>query len=294
MYNLLKIGSGNPDAWEQNQGWWYNVSLLRSRMFEHTSDVVKQKFGSTSAPDFDALMKLPCLFTYEGWNVIGSIGKISDIRAEQRQFEIMYTLPDIYPKLVMKEERVFESLGMGAHGSGERHRNHWAVKDVDLFEVATRILYEPGTAQVVLSEGNMNQVWGDGYKGKQLVFLSYRAAYKSKVSEVRVQLEAQGFRCFLAHEDVTPSMLWQKEILKALDTMHIFIGFVTGDFHKGGWPDQEIGYAYQRKVPRVFIKLEGEDPIGMVGGEQALATDWDNAGHEIIAHLKQASIPLPG
>ena len=108
---------------------------------------------------------------------------------------------------------------------------------------------------------------------------------------VREQLEEQGLRGFVAHEDIAPSTIWQNEILNALDTMDISIGFVTDDFHGGGWPDQEVGYAYQKRgVTRVFVKLGGSDPIGMVGREQALRTDWDRAGHDIIAHLKQAGV----
>ena len=133
----------------------------------------------------------------------------------------------------------------------------------------------------------MNRVWGDGYRGNPLVFLSHRAAYKRQVSVVKEQLEDQGFRCFLAHEDVAPTTIWQNEIVNALSTMDIFVGFVTDDFHRGGWPDQEVGYAYQRGVLRVFVKLGDADPIGMVGREQALRTDWDRTGHAIIEHLKQ-------
>ena len=169
-----------------------------------------------------------------------------------------------------------------------RRRTHWAVKNVDLFEVTTRLLYETGDVPVALSEEDMNRVWGDGYKRRVLVFLSHRAAYRCQVSLVRERLEDQGLRCFVAHEDIASSTIWQNEILNALDTMDIFIGFVTDDFHAGGWPDQEIGYAYQRGVPGVFVKLGSGDPTGMVGREQALRTDWESAGQDVILHLKQA------
>ena len=288
MYNLLKVSSQSQDEWEQNQGRLYDVSFLSGRVFGHTDEAVKRQFTGVDGTDFDALMKFPCLFTYEGRDVAGSIGRISEVRSGSGRFEIIYTLPNIYPKIVMNEERVFEALGMGTNRSFERGRTHWAVKDVDLFEVTTRLLYKADYAPVVLSAEDMNRVWGDAYKGRKLVFLSHRAGYRRQVSAVREQLENQGLCCFLAHEDVTPSMIWQNEILNALNTMDIFIGFVTEDFHGGGWPDQEVGYAYQRGVPRVFVKVEGVDPIGMVGREQALSTGWDSAGNDIIAHLKQA------
>ena len=288
MYNLLKRPAQSQDEWEQNQGSLYDVSFLIGRVFEHTDDAIKGQFTGTDGTDFDALMKLPCLFTCEGLDVTGSIGRISEVRSDNRRFEIIYTLPNIYPKIVINEERVFEALGMGTNRSLERNKNHWAVKNVDLFEVATRLLYKAANVPVILSEEDMKRVWGDGYRRKALVFLSHRAGYRRQVSVVRDQLEDQGLRCFVAHEDIAPSTIWQNEILNALDTMGIFIGFVTDDFHGGGWPDQEVGYAYQRGVPRVFVKVEGVDPIGMVGREQALSTDWDNASHDIIAHLKQA------
>ena len=290
MYNLLKVSSQGHDEWEQNQGSLYDVSFLIGRVFEHTAEAVKQQFTGGDGPDFDALMKLPCLFTYEGGAVVGSIGRIVEVRADNRTFEIMYALPNIYPKIVMNEERVFEALGMGTNRSFERHRTHWAVKDIDLFEVTTRLLHETGNAPVVLTEEEMNRVWGEGRQRKKLVFLSHRAAYRRQVAQVREQLESQGLRCFVAHEDVNPSKIWQNEILNALNTMDVFVGFVTDDFHGGGWPDQEVGYACQRGVPRVFVKVEGADPVGMVAREQALRTGWDSAGQEIIAHLKREGI----
>ena len=289
MYNLLKWGNIDFDLWERNQGALFDVSFLRDRMFEHTDKAIKERFTSNDDPDFDALMKHPCLFTYEGIDVTGSIGRITDVGSRQRMLEIVYTLPGYYPQIAIKDEMTFKALGMGPNESWERGRSHWAVKDVDLFEVATRILHKAGSAPIALSQGDMNRVWGSDHRRKQLVFLSHRAAHQSEVSIVRDYLENEGFCCFLAHKDITPSLQWQGEILKALDTMQFFVGFLTNDFHTGGWPDQEIGYAYQRNVPRVFVKVDGVDPMGMVGAEQALTTTWHQSGADIAAHLKQIS-----
>ena len=290
MYNLLKVSSQSQDEWEQNQGHLYDVSFLSGRVFEYTDKAIEHQFTGSDGPDFDALRKLPCLFTYEGFDVVGSIGRISEVRSVNRRFEITYSLPTIYPEVRLNGERVFEALGMGTNRCFERGRTHWAVKDVDLFEVITRMLHAAGNIPVVLSEDDMNRVWGDGHKRKQLVFLSHRAGYRSQVAQVRDQLEVQGLSCFLAHEDIIPSTIWQNEILNALNTMDVFIGFVTDDFHGSGWPDQEVGYAYQRGVPRVFVKLEGDDPVGMVAREQALTTSWEHTGQEIIAYLKLTGV----
>ena len=287
MYNLLMKSSQDYNEWEENQGRLYDVSRLVERFFEYTADSIAERITVNGGPDFDALTGLPCLFTYEGFDAMGSIGRISEARSEGRKCHITYTLPNVYPPIPINADSVYEAFGIEM---GERHRTHWAVKDLDLFEVTTRLLHKAGNAPAVLSAAEMSRVWGEGYRRKKLVFLSHRAAYRRHVAQVREQLEKQGLSCFVAHEDVTPSRIWQNEILNALNTMDVFIGFVTDDFHGGGWPDQEVGYAYQRGVPRVFVKLEGADPVGMVAREQALMTNWERAGQEIIAHLKQARI----
>ena len=282
MYNFLR----GPYEWQENQGRLYDVSLLTDRIFEHTEDDIKEKFTSPDGPNFDALKRLPCLFTYEGFDVEGYIGRISEVRVARRKSEIIYNLPNIYPKIRINEDTGFERLGIGGARSFELGRTHWAVKDIDLFEVTTRLLHDEGESRIVLSDGEMNRVWGNNYKRKKLVFLSYCAEHSRQVSQVKTKLEQHGLRCFLAHQDITPSTIWQNEIVNALNTMHIFIGFVTDDFHGGGWTDQEIGYAHQRGVFRVFVKLGDADPQGIVASEQALRTGWDNAADAIVAHLQ--------
>ena len=290
MYNLLIKASSDYNEWEENQGRLYDVRFLVGRIFEYTTEAIKERYTANGGPDFDALLQLPCLFTYEGFDVVGSIGRISEVRSDRGQCQIIYTLPSIYPRIPIDEDSVFDALGIATGSSFERTRTHWAVKDVDLFEVTTRLLHQVGNIPIMLTTEEMNRVWGEGHKGKKLVFLSHRAAYRRQVAQVREQLESQDLRCFVAHEDVTPSTIWQDEILNALNTMDVFVGFITDDFHGGGWPDQEVGYACQRGVSRVFVKVEGTDPIGMVAREQALRTSWESAGQEIIAHLKREGV----
>ena len=112
MYNLLMARFHNE--WEQNQDRWHDVRFLKGRVFEQTDDAVEEQFTGSDGPDFDALIKLPCLFTYEGEDVVGVIGRINKVKRDNWRFEIDYTLPNTYPKIVMNEKRVFEALGMGA------------------------------------------------------------------------------------------------------------------------------------------------------------------------------------
>ena len=69
--------------------------------------------------------------------------------------------------------------------------------------------------------------------------------------------------------------------------MDIFIGIVTDNFHEGSWTDQEVGYAYKRKVPRILVKLENLSPRGFVSSEQALTANWNNIHNKIIEQIKK-------
>lgn len=288
MYNLLMTFHDDHDLWEANQGRGFAVRFLRGRMLEYTDDAIKQRFAPDGRPDFEALMQLPCLFTYEGTDVIGTIGYITEVRDDNGPFTITYNLPSVYPNILINNETSFTTLGIGPRSSGEMSRTHWAVKNVDLFEATTRLAHNISGAPVILSDAQMRNVWGDDYRRKYLVCLSHNAQHSDLVARVKTQLDTQGICCFLAHEDIAPSTIWQDEIINALNTMDIFIGFVTNDFHSGSWTNQEIGYAVQRDVFRVFVKFGREDPQGMVAREQALNTDWDDAADAIIAHLHKA------
>ena len=145
MYNLLMQGDAGHNEWEENQSRRYNITHIteHGRMFEHTTDAIKQQFtGNNGLPDFEVLKTLPCVFTYEGHDTVGSIGWISQIWVAGSEHHISYTLPSVYPKILINEPSVFEALGMRRGGAIEQNRIHWAVKDVDLFEVVTRLLYK--------------------------------------------------------------------------------------------------------------------------------------------------------
>lgn len=139
----------------------------------------------------------------------------------------------------------------------------------------------------VLKSSEMKRIWGENYEGKKLIFFSHKANYKKQISNAKKELEKERFSCFIAHEDIEPTLDWKNEIIKALNTMHIFVGVVTDDFHKGSWTDQEIGYACSRGVPKVFVKIGSDDPKGFVASEQALTANWNNLHIRLIEHLER-------
>lgn len=107
--------------------------------------------------------------------------------------------------------------------------------------------------------------WEDG---KLCVFISHLAKEKVYASKLQHELNAYGFSCFIAHEDITPDSEWQKEIEKALRTCDALVALLHHDFNKSSWTDQEVGYVLGRGAPVFSVRL-GMDPYGLFGKKQA-------------------------
>ena len=238
-------------------------------------------------PNLTELKDLPCLFAYEQFDGNGSVGHLTSIRIQNEKIKIEYQLDQNFLKIPMGSEEIFRSFGCERW---ESSRTHWAVKDVDLFKTIFQLFSKKHYHEhrdYFLDTADMKRIWGDDYHGKTLVFLSHKATYKENVGQLGAALESDGIKSFIAHEDIFPSLEWQYEIIKALNTMDFFVALITDDFHTESWTDQEIGYALRRGVNYLCIKLESENPRGFLGARQALVIDWPNAPQRIIEHLQR-------
>jgi hypothetical protein len=69
---------------------------------------------------------------------------------------------------------------------------------------------------------------------------------------------------FIAHEDLIPSLEWEKEIHKFLRTADLFVAVMTKRFRESLWTDQEAGIAYERDM-EFFPIVVDMVPYGFVG-----------------------------
>ncbi len=74
---------------------------------------------------------------------------------------------------------------------------------------------------------------------------------------------------FVAHEDIAPTTDWLNEIRKALNTCHAFTALICEEFPKSRYCDQEVGFAMQRGILVMPIRLEG-DPYGFMAPLQGV------------------------
>lgn len=291
MYNLLIMMDDEKKYWIENNKY----EITRDRLFGCTDKIVKEKY----IDNLDTLKEFPCLFVYEiplktikegQGETKGYIGYIQKLTYSQKKIFIKYHLDFTYPEIHISQKDIsgLSSLGItDPIDSWELNRTYWAVKNKNLFEFIAKSFLKKLNIDSTPTSSEMKRIWGEDYVNKTLCFLSHKTGYKKQVSQIKEKLKIENINCFVAHQDIKPSLKWQKEIIKALDTMHIFIGIVTDDFHEGSWTDQEIGYAYKRKVPRILVKLDHLPPQGFVSSEQALTANWDNIYEKIVDQINK-------
>jgi hypothetical protein len=125
-----------------------------------------------------------------------------------------------------------------------------------------------------------NRIWGE--KDNFRIFVSHVSKFKVEAAELKARLQLFGASCFVAHQDIEPEAEWQNEIEIALASMHGFVVLLSDGFHESNWTDQEVGFAFARRVPKVAVRL-GTDPYGFIGKFQALAgSPWKDCPLNIV------------
>lgn len=127
--------------------------------------------------------------------------------------------------------------------------------------------------------------WEDG---ELRVFVSHLTSSKTKAASLQTALGRYGMSCFVAHNDIHPTLEWQLEIENALSTCELLVALIHPDFVSSQWCDQEVGYALGRGLP-VFAVSCGADPHGFVSRFQAFA-GIGKKSPEIAKELFEAAI----
>jgi TIR domain len=153
-----------------------------------------------------------------------------------------------------------------------------------LLKIAEELDINVPHAKAVSSVAPRN--WKDSNQFR--LFISHISKDKDKATRLKECLSPYAISGFVAHEDIHPTLEWQKEIERALHVMDAFIAIHTLGFSKSFWTQQEIGFAVGRGVKIISFKM-GEDPTGFISQHQALARrarSAEDIAKEIDAILK--------
>ena len=284
QYNLIIYYSSEAKEWEVNPLGSIHYTYDASRIPTDTSN------GAILSSDkLNDLKDLPCLFGYEDFGGCGRLGEITKIRKKEDRYsykchslEIEYKIDKTIAPIPLR--RYYEELGLGKR---DIIKSRWTVRTGDLYKAVIHELSKQRKEDFLRNE-EMIDIWGKDYNGKCLVFLSHRDNFKREVSKIKEGLEKGGdVKCFLAHDDINPGSDWEKEIMKAMNTAHLFVAVITKDFHEGIWTNQEVGYALRKDIPILPWKIGGDDPKGFLASVQALKGKWEDASSEILNEIKK-------
>lgn len=129
MFNLLMF---NAD-WASGR-----VSVPMGRLFEYTDQHLIEAFRVDGAPLVDKLAALPCLFCEEGMGEeIAHVGQINRIRVAGGDLALEISFDNEIPPL--RNELIYNHRAqLDMPRDFEFSRNHWAIKEVDLYRFLLR------------------------------------------------------------------------------------------------------------------------------------------------------------
>jgi hypothetical protein len=104
-------------------------------------------------------------------------------------------------------------------------------------------------------------------EGSLRLFLSHASEFKVEASSLAENLSSYGVSAFVAHEQIEPTKEWEDEIRLGLTTCDAFACLLTQEFKSSDWTDQEVGFAINRRVLVIPIRL-GLDPYGFMARYQ--------------------------
>lgn len=126
MYNLIMRAG---DDWAKGV-----VMMPRDRFLQYTDKDLSERFGGPSRETIDELVRLPALFTSEmPTETLARIGWIRKVKDQESMLRIEFTPAETILQLDPAQvDALMLELDIR---KVERSTTHWAVKDVDLFEV---------------------------------------------------------------------------------------------------------------------------------------------------------------
>lgn len=135
------------------------------------------------------------------------------------------------------------------------------------WRAATGALLPRDSAGAVLSVRTDPELWAAGHFR---LFVSHVSTSKADANNLKKEFAWYGVSAFVAHEDIQPTAVWQREIERALATMNAMLAMATPGFRDSHWCQQEAGWALGRGVPIIGLR-SGEDPPGFIAANQALS-----------------------
>jgi len=114
---------------------------------------------------------------------------------------------------------------------------------------------------VITPEGYERWLFPEGHINPKSVFVSYAIKDKKLAGNLKVELEKNGLKVFLAHEDIEPTEKWRDRIISDLKSSRTFIALRTKNYCGRPYTEQECGFALalNKRILTIFIGTSTDD-----------------------------------
>jgi len=204
--------------WDQGQ-----ASMLLSRVFEYTEASLADHFSAGGQPDFDRLTRLPCLFMPEGTgDEVCRVGSINHARVVGKEVVFEYTLdPDVPP---LQNKIVYANrLAVDMPEDFEFSRNHWAVKDVDLYRFLLRNVRPRRQRPTVFRIEEHEQI----EPALVSVMMPFDAGFTPVYESIQEAVAAAGLRARRA-DDIWENPAIIQDVVSLIDRSRVIVCDCTG------------------------------------------------------------------
>lgn len=270
MFNLIVRG-----PWVVGRG-----SFLLGRVFEYTEDDIQLRFSDNDLPSLDRLAELPCIFMQEGIeNEVARVGYFSRPRlaAGEITFEVAFDLdiPQMTNRFVFQHRAEF-----GIPNAGEFSRNHWAIKDVDLFRTLYRLLRPQRQRPTIFRITENEQIERDLLS----VMMPFDARFDSVLQSIQAAARNAELRCLRA-DDIWEHDAIIQDVVSLIDRSRIVVCDCSGRnpnvFYEAG-----IAHTLGREVI-LITQSEADIPFDLRHLRHIQYLDNDQGRNELANELTQ-------
>lgn len=214
MFNLLMFNV----AWASGR-----ASVPLERVFEYTDAAIAEQFQRDGSPLLERLTSLPCLFCEEGVaNEIAYVGQINRARVVGREVSLEIAFDADVPHL--RNDFIYANrLLLDMPRDFEFSRNHWAVKDIDLYRFLLANLrprrQRPTVFQLPEHE-NIEPTLASA-------MMPFDAGFNPVYDAIRRAAEVAGFRCRRA-DDIWENPAVIQDVVSLIDRSRVVVCDCTG------------------------------------------------------------------
>lgn len=193
MYHLLVSYSGWPQT---------TSSIGASRVFEYTEEYLSNFYKPGGILDLAQISRIPALFASEtngSGEQLARIGYINHAIVSGRDVNLRYTFDTSIPPITNEQlESLADVLGIE---SFELSRTHWAIKDIDLFQVLYANQLSVNSSPKIFSTDDIHRVEQDLISVMMPFSSEFRSVYDA-ISQMAISLN---MRCLRADD------IWENE-----------------------------------------------------------------------------------